>query len=234
MNCTWRQPPETTPYLIDGKLNAPKGLLVLPSGERIGNYTFTGEYDGEALRLDFNDRVELEWSGPVRITGHDIGFNLPLLLDELSASGAEAESQGDEKPGSVEAEATGAGSFELDLEVANSFIWLDPHRRIPAEKSSLSYRDGRVDARLEYGEGVADFHYVDQSMNLEGSGFTSDFFDPFITLAEFEGGTLDFEITGTGEKMDAVFSIQNTIVKDYKHLKQHACLYQHVAGAADL
>jgi hypothetical protein len=223
-----------TPYNISGTVNSPFGLIVEPARQEIDRLRLSGTYDGEKLELDINDKVQIAWRNSLRIKSADIGYSWPALkkfIDQFLAASAEPDNTGDEaKTNGDEANTSGGDGFRLSMQARKSFIDIDEDRRIPLDAFSARYAGGKASLNFYHRSGVGSLDFVDGQLYLAGKGFSNSFFDGVFTLAEFDGGRLEFSVDGAVDDLQAVFRIRDTIIKDYKHLNNMLAFVNTIPG----
>jgi hypothetical protein len=215
-----------TPYLISARIKSVFGLLVAEDYQPIHDYRFSGAYNGKELTLEVNDKLQIEWSDNIKLVSNDIGYSLPTLLKII-----EAVDQVEKKPDETNALAaaptvaskpapqqTGDQSPALSLQANNSFIVIDEKRRTPVDKLLVNYSNAKATAKFFHGEGQAVFEYANDTIYFAGENFDIAVLTDLITLADFDGGTVEFVVEGKPEDLHAAFRIKNTVIKDYKTL----------------
>ncbi len=207
-----------TPYEIRGQLRFPLGLLMGPDHRRIQDYRFSGSYEEGQGHLTINRKVQLKWGDKIDIETVDVGFSVAAMtdiFDALNSPGA----AGKAPPAIKKRRATAPGNeMTVDLYARNSFIALDDIRRTPVDEFFASYKNGRASAKFYYGAGISALDYADGRVSFAGKGLDISVLTNFVTLADFEGGTVEFRADGDLDELRAAVRIQNTIIKDYKTL----------------
>ena len=225
-----------TPYQIAARINAPYGLLMDRNHKPISDYRISGHYDGRGIKLNVNKKLQLEWRGAaISIVSQDIGYSLPALLDiiedvsalepdepdatsaQTASAVAKSESMSGPKPEPEPASAKNAG-LTLNMHARNSAIAIGEERHIPVDSLIAHYGDGKTWAQFHYGKGTATLEYADDTLYFAGEELDVAVLSDLLTLADFEGGTVEFNLNGPLDNLHVVFRIKNTVIKDYKSL----------------
>ena len=53
---------------------------------------------------------------------------------------------------------------------------------------------------------------------MAGAGFDTKFLDPLVEVANFDGGEVRFRVAGTLDSLEITVGIEDTLLRDYKHL----------------
>ncbi len=208
-----------TPYRIHGYFKMPFGLLLGADHKAIDDYRFSGSYDGSKLQLDINQELQLKWADSLDITSDGVGYSVSALADIAAAlnspdiAGAAPVRQAAKPP-----IADPAPGLLINLQARDSFIALDEIRSTPVDTFFATYKSGKASAKFNYGRGVAALDYADGQISAGGDRLDVSMLNDLIALADFEGGTVEFRADGTLDKIRAALRIQNTVIKDYKHL----------------
>ncbi len=207
-----------TPYSIRGNLRFPLGFLMGPDNRRIRDYRFSGSYEGGQGQIDINRNVKLKWGDKIAVETEGVGFSIAAMTDILNAlkGPAAAPEKLPAKPKRQSASPDNA--MVVELHARNSFIALDDMRRTPVDEFFATYKNGAASAKFYYGAGIAVLDYADGHLSFAGKDLDISVLTDFVTLADFEGGTLEFRADGNFDELRAGLRIQNTIIKDYKHL----------------
>ena len=198
------------PYQIHGNAKVAFGLLLGADHKPIEDYRFSGAYDGKSLQLNFNQMLQLNWADTLDITSVGVGFSLSALTDIF---GALNKLEVTEPP-----EPTPGNDLLVNVRARDSFIALNKTRSTPVDAFSATYQDGKASAKFNYGGGIAALDYADGHISAGSNKLDISVLSDFITLAEFEGGTVEFRADGTLDNLRGALRIQNTVIKDYKHL----------------
>ncbi len=206
------------PYQIRGHLRFPLSLLMGPDHRRITEYRFSGSYAAGQGQLDINRKVKVKWGDKIDIETKDVGYSIAALgdiLDALTGPGAATEKPLGKPKGQ---NATAETATVVNLHGRNSFIALDELRRTPVDEFFATFKNGKTSARFYYGEGISVLDYADGHFSFGGKDLDISVLTNFVTLADFEGGTVEFLAEGDRDELHGALRIQNTIIKDYKHL----------------
>ena len=184
------------PYQILVKNNVPLEAI-----------NFTGSYQDGAADIFINNNIKAHLKGNrLKIRTEKVGINifavLAFIKDHPSSDNTKSKS-----------------NFEVDIEAAKSYIYLNKQRRVLADKMLLQYKNDRINAQLLHGQnGGAFFEYYDKKFFIYGDNFNDKFMDGLAEFSDFKGGQFGFYLTGKEEIIDGVVQIKDTIIKDYKTL----------------
>jgi hypothetical protein len=208
-----------TPYRIDGYFKFPFGLVLGADRKAIDDYRFSGSYDGNKLQLDINKKLQLKWAGSLDISSNDVGYSVGALSDILASLNAPdiagvAPARQPAKPPKADPEP----GLLVNLHARNSFIALDEIRSTPVDTFFVTYKNGKASAKFHYAGGVAALDYADGQISAGSNKLDISVLTDFITVADLEGGTVEFRANGTLDKLRGALRIENTVIKDYKQL----------------
>jgi hypothetical protein len=221
-----------TPYTIGAHISSPYGLLMDKNNKPISDYHFSGHYDRRGIKLTINKQLQVEWRGAaISIVSQDIGYSLPALLDiiedvnelqpvEPDVTSAQTTTAVTESSSESEPEPAGAAKngLTLNMQARNSFVAIDEHRNVPVDSLFARYSDGKTWAQFHYGAGIATLEYIDGKLYFAGEKLDIEVLEELITLADFDGGTVEFSLNGALDDMHVVFRIQDTVITDFKTL----------------
>ena len=184
------------PYKILVKDNTP-----------IETINFNGNYSDGAVDLFLNNNIKAYLKGNrLKIRSEKTGVDIFAILDFIGDHPASDKSKS-------------KSNFEVDIEVTQSYLYINKDRRALAKKLLLQYKDNRLNAQLLHGKnGGAFLEYYDKKFFIYGDNFNDKFMDGLAQFSDFKGGRFGFYLTGKDEKIDGVVQIKNTIIKDYKSL----------------
>ena len=97
-------------------------------------------------------------------------------------------------------------------------LYFGNNRYAISDKINIQYYDNILTAQLEHAKGYAGLKYADNTFHLYGHGFNDKFMAKLLSLSKFDGGSLDFSMSGKIDDYKAVFFINNTTIREYKLL----------------
>jgi len=189
-----------------GHLPYPYKVLV-QNNVPVKTVNFNGTYQDETVDMLLNNHINVHFkNNRLKIKAEKKGVDLFALLDFIS-----------DHP--VSDKNSTKSNFEVDMEVAQSYLYINNERRALADKLLLQYKDNRVNAQLLHGKnGGAFLEYYDKKFFIYGDNFNDKFMDGLAEFSDFKGGKLGFYLTGKDDKIEGVVKITDTIIKDYKSL----------------
>jgi len=184
------------PYKILVKDNVP-----------VKTINFNGSYKDGEVDLILNNNIKAYLKGNrLKIRSEKIGVDVFTILDFIEDHPTPDNSKS-------------KSNFKVDIEVTQSYLYINKYRRVLAKKILLQYENNRLNAQLLHGNnGGAFLEYYDKKFFIYGDNFNDKFMDGLAEFSDFKGGKFSFYLTGNDEKIDGVVQIKNTIVKDYRSL----------------
>ncbi len=189
-----------------GYLPYPYQILV-KDNKPVDEIEFTGYYEKDQLHLFVNNDIHIKLKYKrLTVKAEKVGIDIFALLDFIG-----------DHPASDTAKTK--NNFKVDMEVTQSYLYVNKERRALADKLLLQYKDNRVNAQLLHGKnGGAFLEYYDKKFFIYGDNFNDRFMDGLAEFSDFKGGRLGFYLTGKDDKIEGVVKITDTIIKDYKSL----------------
>ena len=228
--------PHSVMYEYSGRLQYPYPIVVendMPTGE----LTFDGWFNGSTARLSVNDRLQVKIADSIELESWGIGYNLDAIINLLGDLSSQASAEQDSPAAAEPANeqdlpaVSDASQPLFRLKADNSFIWLDDKRRIVADDLLLAYGQDQLTANLRHHDGHGSMRLTNDVLQFVGSGFDHTFINQLVaSLANVDSGTLQFGVNGSPETFDAVFAINDTVVKDYKHLNNMLAFINTIPG----
>ena len=169
----------------------------------VNNYEVYGKIDTKTntIKADINNLVAVEIKDAIEIKMNNIGIDIHELLNALDTNSSNS---GDTK--------------QINLHAKNSYLYISSDRHVISDTIDLKYKDDILTADLKYSDGEANFKYSKDAFYLYGDNFNAKFMEKLFSLSKFKGGRLDFAMSGTPERYDGLFHINNTTIKSYKVL----------------
>jgi len=173
----------------------------------IKTINFNGNYNNGAVELFLNNNIKAYLKGNrLKIRSEKVGVDIFAILDFVADHPASEKNKS-------------KSSFEVDIEVTQSYLYINKDRRALAKKILLQYKDNRLNAQLLHGKnGGAFLEYYDKKFFIYGDNFNDKFMDGLAEFSDFKGGKFSFYLTGKDEKIDGIVQIKNSIIKDYRSL----------------
>jgi hypothetical protein len=195
----------SVPYSISGRLTSPDAFLI-EGDNPVHDYHYSGQYDGTTTTLAINDKVHIKVAEKVTINSNNVGYNLPVILNIGQGAGGKQNQQD---------AATESKNLSLKLDAKDSFIYLSDDRRALADEFTVTIDKGKIEGDLKFGKGFASLQIKDDKLSLVGKGFKGPFLNELLSVADFDKGQMEFQVSGSFDEMDAVFRIEDAVINNY-------------------
>ncbi|MBL6974032.1 MAG: AsmA-like C-terminal domain-containing protein [Sulfurimonas sp.] len=189
---------------IDATLYSANKVMVVDNVP-LDKYTITGEVDTKTDIISFvvNDHVKVLIDNDVFVHTKDIGINMNAIADIVNAKNGDLKNY---------------SSANVLLKADNTYLFISPTRHVLSEKINLSYSHKLLKATLKHKEGIANLKFKNGFFHIEGDKFNDVFMENLFALSKFKNGTFKFTISGTPNQYDGLFTMNNTILLEYKLL----------------
>ena len=183
----------------------PYKLLVKDNIE-IDKYFVQGKIDNHSKIVSFNinDNVDVIIDEDIDISMSDIGINTNAIIDIVTDLNKENTDAND--------------MIDTTIKATNSYLYISKDRHIISEEINLQYYKNILTSQLKYKDGTARLKYEKSNFYAYGENFNDEFMENLFALSRFKDGTFDFSMSGTLKKYDGIFTMNNTVVIDYKIL----------------
>ena len=155
------------------------------------------------ISLNVNENVDVTIDKNVDVKITNIGVNMNALADIVNAK------QGDLKNYS---------STNVTLNAKNTYLYISPSRHALSENINLTYSNKILKATLQHKKGIAHLQFKNGFFHVKGGKFNDRFMENLFSLSKFKDGNFKFTMSGTPNKYDGLFTIDNTTLLDYKLL----------------
>lgn len=171
----------------------------------LDRYSIKGKIDTKegTLSATINDDVLIKMDKDIDISANNIGINLNAITDIVN---------------SLENNSEDSNSINVSINAKDSYLYVSEGRHVISDSMYLYYTDHVLTAGLLYKDGVSGLRYEDGKFDAYGENFNDKFMQNLFALSKFKGGRLEFNLSGTAKKYDGVFTINDTIILDYKVL----------------
>ena len=200
------QKKENDKYIyFNSNIKYPYKLLVKNNAE-IEDYVINGKINSEnkKISLNINKLVDIVIDKDIEISMKDIGINTNTIVD-LIDNFSEDSNQTD-------------STKNVNIEAKNSYLYISKDRRVISQDMYLQYYKKTLTAQLKYKKGLADLKYENHHFYAYGEDFNDKFMENLFSLSKFKGGDFEFRISGSPTEYDGIFTVNDTIIIDYKIL----------------
>ncbi len=108
--------------------------------------------------------------------------------------------------------------MNVSIEAKDSYLYISDKRRSISESMKFRYLNNILILNLKHYKGTARLILEKDKLYVHGEKFNDKFMEKLFVLSDFKGGTFEFDMSGTTKNYDGIFTINNTIVLDYKIL----------------
>jgi hypothetical protein len=171
----------------------------------LDKYTIKGEVDTQTdiISLIVNDSVKVLIDKDVFVNIKDMGINMNAIADIVNAKNGDLKNY---------------SSANVFLRADNTYLFISPTRHLLSEKINLSYSHKLLKATLKHKEGIANLKFKNGVFHIDGKNFNDVFMENLFALSKFKDGSFKFTISGTPNQYDGLFTINDTILLQYKLL----------------
>ena len=161
------------------------------------------EKNTNLISLNINENAMVSIDKDISIKVKNIGINMNAIADIVNAKGGDLKNY---------------SSAHVSLNAKNTYLYISENRHALSDNIDLDYLNKVLTAKLVYNEGSANVKFKNGVFHIEGEKFDDTFMENLFSLAKFKDGTLKFTISGTPNKYDGLFTVDNTTLIDYKVL----------------
>ncbi len=194
---------------IDADIKYPYKILVLNNKE-IENYSINGKFylQDNTAYINVNDivNININKDAKIDIDTHNIGMNINAILnivDKISDDSNSSDS---------------SNLLNVSIETKDSYLYISDKRKVISESMKLRYLNNILILNLKHYKGTARLILEKDKLYVHGEKFNDKFMEKLFLLSDFKGGTFEFDMNGTIKNYDGIFTVNNTIVLDYKIL----------------
>ncbi len=190
---------------FDANIIYPYKLLVKDNVE-IEKYFIKGNIDKDTkiISLNVNEDVDVLIDKDIDISMSNIGINTNAIIDIATDLNKE-KTNTDEM-------------LNTTIKAKDSYLYISKDRHIISEEIDLEYYKNILTSQLKYKDGVAKFQYEKGEFYAYGENFNDKFMENLFALSRFKGGAFDFSMSGGLKNYDGIFTLNDTVVIDYKVL----------------
>jgi len=184
-------------------INYPYKLLV-KDDKPLSDYFVEGKIEKDKIDFTVNKEVKVKVRDTIKVTIKNslIDINEGIrAINDINTT----QSSSDEP-------------LKLTVNATNSSIYLGNNRNILSDKIRLQYYNNILTAQLKHAKGSAGLKLEDNQFHLYGKDFNDKFIERLFSLSKFNGGKLDFSMSGAINDYDGVFYLSDTTIIDYKIL----------------
>ena len=179
--------------------------FLIDDNKEIEDYKIKGDIDTgtSTTSLSINKLINLtiQDSGRTKVFAKKIGININAIFDMVSAIKTDSNSS--------------KNNLDITLNTTDSFIYLSEKRHAISDSLHVLYKNDILSGKLLYEEGVAQLKLADNKFSLQGRHFNDMFINNLFSLSKFKGGTLNFDLGGTPQKYNGIFTIDDSTLVDY-------------------
>ncbi|HEX5623386.1 MAG TPA: AsmA-like C-terminal domain-containing protein [Sulfuricurvum sp.] len=197
--------PANESFTFSGEVNYPYKLLVI-NNQSLSRYRFSGSLKKGKAVIRVNDRLMIQYDNGIKIRANNVGINAPELTRWLALPDTRSPSD------------SNTIQMPIRLNATNTYLYLMENRKLMADTLDATLQEGKLDARLEYGQGSADIEMYHDLFYVTGSHFNDRFMEHLFVFSDFKGGDLSFKISGKTDAFEGIMRIENATLKEYKLL----------------
>ena len=179
--------------------------LLTEQDKAINKYNIDGYITkNQNIYFKVNKKVNIKVADDIKINLHNCGINSDELQKFVTLLTKQTKNTQSKKD-----------AINIFLQAKNSYIYLGNNRYVISDTLNLQYYNGIITAQLAHGKGKAGFLLEDDTFHLYGQDFDDKFMEKLFSLSKFNGGSLDFSISGTFKDYTGTFYIKNSTIQDY-------------------
>ena len=189
---------------FNSKIKYPYKVLVKDNLE-IEDYSIRGKINSESKKtsLKINENVDVKIDKDIDVSMKDIGINISAIVNIIN---------------DLDGNSSKPNNTNIAVQAKDSYLYIGKDRRIISEEMYLQYYKKVLTAQLKYKNGLADLKYEKNKFYAYGEDFNDKFMENLFSLSRFKGGHFEFRISGSPNKYDGIFTVNDTIIIDYKIL----------------
>ena len=157
----------------------------------------------DIISLTVNDSVKVLIDKDVFVHIKDIGINMNAIADIVNAKNGDLNNY---------------SSSNVLLKADSTYLFISPARHVLSENINLSYSNKLLKATLKHKEGIANLKFKNGFFHIDGKNFNDAFMENLFALSKFKNGSFKFTISGTPNQYDGLFTVEDTILLEYKLL----------------
>ncbi len=186
------------------KINYPYKLLI-QNNKPVSQYTLRGKIYKEKADIDINNKLNITIKERVNVDLKKSCVNIQEVLRAI-------------KEINVSNENNNSKALNVFISGKDSQLYVSNTRYILYDTLDAQYYNHIFTAQLTYKQGVAGMQLKDNSFHIYGQGFNDKFMNKLFSLSKFQGGSLDFSVSGNIKEYIGVIYISKTVIKEYKAL----------------
>jgi len=179
--------------------------LLTEQDKAVNKYNIEGYITKQQhIYFKVNKKVNIRVADDIKINLDDCGINTDalqkfvlLLIEQTKKSQSKKD------------------DLNIFLEAKNSYLYVGNSRYIIADTINLQYYNGIITAQLVHAKGKAGFRFKNGIFHLYGQDFDDKFMEKLFSLSKFNGGSLDFSMSGKFDDYAGTFYIKDTTIQDY-------------------
>lgn len=180
----------------------------------ISAYTISGHFIDGVLWATVNNELIISYNtNRLSLTSDTIGFNVPEIISLLQEDDKTEDNTQNELQ-NLQAEAK--APFSLTLDAYNTFLYLTPKNRAPADNIYLEYADKKMTVNLQHGGGTISMDSSNQSFSLEGKELNDVFMGTLLENSTFKGGRMSVVALGKFDNFSMLVKVNNTLLKEHQ------------------
>jgi len=180
-----------------------KYKILTENDKLISNYKLQGYITkNQHIYLKINDKANIKIADNIKISLHNSGISSEELLKFITLL-----TQYKKKNKET--------TTDIFFKAKDSYIYVGHERYIISDTINLQYYKGITTAQLSYAEGKAGFKLQNNQFHLYGYNFNDKFMDKLFSLSKFQGGNLDFSMSGNFDDYAGTFYLKDTTIQDY-------------------
>jgi len=176
--------------------------IIVVDNKPVQNYKIQGFYktDTNSTEIDINKKLHVTVKDDINITTKNIGIEINEVLSFLSKNNNKKED---------------GESMNIIFNAIDSYIYISEHRHVISDQINLKYSNNIATAYLIYKKGDASFVFENNTFNLYGNNFNDEFMEKLFSASKFEGGRLNFAISGTPKEYNGLIDVKDTVILEY-------------------
>jgi len=178
--------------------------LLTKQNKTVKKYKINGYITkNQNIYFKVNNQVNIKVSDDVRITLNKSGIDIDELIKFIKLLIKNTKTSSNEE------------ALNILLHAKDSYLYMGSNRYVISDTIDLQYYNGIITAQLVYANGKAGFKLEDETFHLYGNNFNDKFMEKLFSLSKFNGGSLDFTMSGTFMDYAGTFYIKDTTIQDY-------------------